>query len=61
MSQNASDSERAKFIAIVIVDDETIGGKDGMELGNVFVLDKEVEMGEKEPSVCQRGSTDSCC
>ncbi|CAG5157180.1 uncharacterized protein ALTATR162_LOCUS4972 [Alternaria atra] len=49
-SENPSLTETAKFYAILIVDDETLGGKTGEEYGNIFVLDKEVEMGEKAPS-----------
>ena len=39
--------KKSKFFVTMIVDDEVI--KDGF--GNVFVLDKEVEAGEKRPSV----------
>ncbi|KAF2728468.1 hypothetical protein EJ04DRAFT_504026 [Polyplosphaeria fusca] len=42
--------ENAEFLAVLIVDDETI--RDG-NFGAVFVLDKEVEVGEKEKSRCQ--------
>ncbi|KAH7402876.1 hypothetical protein BKA66DRAFT_12683 [Pyrenochaeta sp. MPI-SDFR-AT-0127] len=49
-SENPSTTERAKFFAVLIVDDETLGGKGGEEFGNIFVLDKEVEMGEKAAS-----------
>ena len=38
----------AKFIAVLIVDDETIDY--GRDFGAVFVLDKEVEMGERKAS-----------
>jgi quercetin dioxygenase-like cupin family protein len=38
--------KKSKFFVTMIVDDEVI--KDGF--GNVFVLDKEVEAGEKRPS-----------
>lgn len=37
----------ASFFAVLVVDDEII--KDGF--GNIFVLDKEVEAGEKKASV----------
>lgn len=49
-SENPSQSERAKFWAVLIVDDDVIGGKGGEEFGGIFVLDKEVENGEKEAS-----------
>ncbi|KAF2264378.1 hypothetical protein CC78DRAFT_601630 [Lojkania enalia] len=44
-SENAGDVN-AKFFAVLIVDNEVI--KDGY--GDIFVLDKEVENGEKAPS-----------
>ncbi|KAH8726919.1 hypothetical protein GQ44DRAFT_725684 [Phaeosphaeriaceae sp. PMI808] len=50
VSENASATERAKFFAILIVDDDVIGGKDGGDLGAAFVLDAEVEHGEKPAS-----------
>ena len=46
-SENVSATERAKFYAILIVDDEVI--KDGNYAG-ILVLDKEVEEGEREAS-----------
>ncbi|UPX14904.1 uncharacterized protein EKO05_0005375 [Ascochyta rabiei] len=49
-SENPSSTETARFYAVMIVDDEVLGGKGGDEYGNVFVLDKEVEMGEKAAS-----------
>lgn len=49
-SENPSATENAKFYAILIVDNETLGGESGEEYGNIFVLDKEVETGEKAPS-----------
>ncbi|KAF2818769.1 hypothetical protein CC86DRAFT_375626 [Ophiobolus disseminans] len=49
-SENPSASENAKFYAVMIVDDEIIGGKGGEDFGAIFVLDKEVEAGEKEAS-----------
>lgn len=43
-SENVGEG-RSKFIAVLVVDSETIDH--GKNLGAVFVLDKEVEMGEK--------------
>lgn len=47
-SENAGEG-RAKFIAVLIVDDETIDH--GRDPGAIFVLDKEVEMGEKKGEI----------
>lgn len=44
-SENLGDVN-ARFFVVLVVDDETV--KDGF--GSIFVLDKEVEAGEKEPS-----------
>jgi quercetin dioxygenase-like cupin family protein len=51
-SENAGEGH-AKFIAVLIVDDETIDY--GTDLGAVFVLDKEVEMGERKASSASGG------
>ncbi|OAL52723.1 hypothetical protein IQ07DRAFT_642388 [Pyrenochaeta sp. DS3sAY3a] len=50
LSENASQSEEARFWAVLIVDDEVIGGRGGEEYGELVVLDKEVEVGERGAS-----------
>ncbi|KAF2786299.1 hypothetical protein K505DRAFT_318668 [Melanomma pulvis-pyrius CBS 109.77] len=46
-SENVEGGGEAKFFAVLIVDDETV---EGGNWGNVLVLDKEVEAGEKVAS-----------
>ncbi|KAF2876079.1 hypothetical protein BDV95DRAFT_216468 [Massariosphaeria phaeospora] len=51
--------ENAIFFAVLVVDDEVING--GKDLGQLVVLDKEVETGERKPSKCVGKYENPCC